>query len=181
LAIGSGIVTLFVSDLFANYSSALANPPVDWATATLGAWLRFFFGLERNWLQFLPSLAGLLGLGVWLWRRRGPWRWAAVASPLLLTSALTTSFGWSYDQVVLLPVVVDLVARLRLASLVRQVAVLGALVLSQTGLWTLNQLGANEVFYVWHVPALTVIYWVGLPRARAEAPAAGLSPSGSGE
>jgi hypothetical protein len=160
---------------------ALASPPLDWATATLGAWLRFFFGLERRWLQFLPSLVGLLGLGIWLWRRRGQWRWEAVVSPLLLASALTTAFGWSYDQVVLLPVIVDLVARLRVASPARQVAVLGALVLSQVGLWALNQLGANEIFYVWYVPALTVIYWAGLQLAEAEAPVVGLSQFGSGE
>jgi hypothetical protein len=161
LVVASGVVTLFAPDLFVNYSAALTSPPIDWATATLGAWLRFFFGLDRYWLQFLPSLAGLVGLGIWLWGRRGPWHWEKIMSPLLLASAVTAAFGWSYDQVVLLPVVVDLVALLRTASLARNIIVLSALALSQLGLWMLNQLGLNEVFYVWHAPALAAIYGFG--------------------
>jgi hypothetical protein len=162
LAAASGLVTLFAPDLFANYLAALASPPLDWATATLGAWLRFFVDLERSWLQVLPSLVGLVGLAMWLWRRRGPWHWESMAAPLLLASAVTAAFGWSYDQVVLLPAVVDLVARLRRAPLARQAAVLAGLALTQLGLWAMNQLGLNEVFYVWHAPALAAIYWWGV-------------------
>jgi hypothetical protein len=164
LLAASGIVSLFAPGILANYLALLAEPPLDWASATLGAWLRFFFGLERGWLQYLPTLVGLLGLAIWLWRRRRPWYWAEVTSPLLLASAVTVAFGWSYDLVVLLPVVVDLVARMRFASPGRRAAVLGTLVVSQLGLWALNQARFNEIFYVWHAPILAFIYWLAVRR-----------------
>jgi hypothetical protein len=161
LIAASGVVLLFSPAIFANYLVVVAGPQ-DWASPTFGGWLRFFFGLERTWLQYLPSLLGLLGLAIWLWRRRGPWHWREVASPLLLASGLAAAYGWSFDQVVLLPVLVDLVARLRWASVSRRVAVLAALVLSQAGLWILNQYSVNEIFYVWHVPVFAAIYWLGV-------------------
>jgi hypothetical protein len=130
--------------------------------------LRVFFGLERGWLQFVPLLVGLLGLGLWLWRRSGPWRWQDTTPPLLLASALTTPYVWSYDQVVLLPVVVDLVARLRFAPLAWRVIILGAFAASQLGLWVLNRYYVSDIFYVWHVPVLTVIYWLAVRHGRGE-------------
>jgi hypothetical protein len=164
LLAASGVVLLFAPGVFANYLAVVAGPQ-DWASGTFGAWLRFFFGLERTWLQYLPSFLGLLGLAIWLWRRQGPWHWPEVTSLLLLASALTAAYGWSFDQVVLLPVLIDLVARLRWASAGRRVAVLAALVLSQAGLWLLNQVSVNEIFYVWHVPVFAAIYWLGVRRA----------------
>jgi hypothetical protein len=173
------VVLLFVllPDAFGPYLASIpgAGRALDWASPTLGTWLRVLFGLERGWLQFVPLLVGLFGFGLWLWRRRGPWCWQDVTSPLLLASALTTPYGWSYDQVVLLPVVVDLVARQRGAPRGQQLAVVGALVAFQAGLWLLNQLGVNEVFYVWHAPALACLFWWGSRRAptmdRLESPA----------
>mgnify|MGYP006289777149 CR=1 FL=1 len=90
-------------------------PPVDWATPTLGGLLRFVFGIDRFWLQFVgPGLGG-----VWFffyWRRYGEhWEWREHLPLLLLISVATAAYGWSSDQSVLLvavlPVILGLVQR----------------------------------------------------------------------
>ena len=168
LIAASGLVLLFAPDIFTNYLAAAARPPLYWATPTLGTWLRLFFGLERRWLQFLPSLVGGLALLVWwFWRRRRLWRWEAVAAPLLLASASTAAFGWSLDQVVLLPAVVDLVGRLRTAPTARKATVLGVLAAFQCALLVQNLHEVNDVFYIWHPLALAGLFLWGGTRHRA--------------
>ena len=155
----SGLVLLFAPDVFVNYLRAAGEPPLYWATATVGWWLTFFLGLERHWLQFLPSVLGGLALLGWLWRQPGPWHWEEVTAPLLLGSLLTAAYGWSFDQVVLLPVVVALVSRLRWASPARRAAVLGVLGVFQLALLAQNRFRVNDMFYFWHPVALAGLYW----------------------
>jgi hypothetical protein len=166
LAGASGIVLLVNRDIFGSYLGAAANPPLFWATPTLGTWLRLLFGVERNWLQFLPSLVGALGLLAWLWRRRGPWHWEVLAGPLLLVSVATAAYGWSHDQVVLLPVVVAAASQLRGSARGLRAAGLGLLAASQLALLIQKLHHVAEVFSVWHAWALTALYaWVAA-RAR---------------
>lgn len=162
----SGLVLLFAPDLLANYLTGAARPPLYWATPTLGAWLRLLFGPERRWLQFLPPLLGGLFLLAWLWRRRGPWRWEAATAPLLVASALTAAFGWSWDQVVLLPVVVALVSQVPAATPAHQAVLLGSLGASQLALWALNRVQVDDVLYFWHPLVLGGLYWYSAVRVR---------------
>jgi hypothetical protein len=158
----SGIVLLLDGNIFGEYLAAAASPPLYWVTPTLGAWLRRVFGAQRRWLQFLPSLLGILGLALWLWRRRGPWRWDMTAGPLLLASVATAAYGWSHDQLVLLPAVAAVVSRALKSSRRERTAVLGFLAAFQLALLVQNQCHVAEFFFVWHAWALVGLYsWVG--------------------
>jgi hypothetical protein len=155
----SVLVALVSSDVFAQYLRAAAGPPLYWAPPTLGTWLRLLFGPEHGWLQFLPPLVGGLALVIWLWRRRGPWCWEDVTGPLLLASSVTAAYGWSYDQLVLLPVVVVMVSRLRFASQSRRVAILAILVITQFLLVAMNRLRMGDEFFIWYPLVLAGLYW----------------------
>jgi hypothetical protein len=169
LLIGSGLVFLVSPGIVANYLAAMTRPPLHWLPPTIGTWLRLLFRPAPSWLQFLPSVVGLLGLAVWLWRRRGPWRWQSVASPLLLASFLTTSFGWTYDQIILLPVVVDLVSRLRWVSKRQRLTVLGALALFQVTLLLQNHWQIGDQYSIWHGFGLAGLYlWVAAQQPDVE-------------
>lgn len=158
-----GVVVLLADSVLAGYLGSLAAPPFAWATTTLGAWLRIFFGIDQRWLQVLPSVVGLLALTVWTLRRPRPWSWEQVTPGLLLASSLTTAYGGIVDQAVLLPVVVALVVRLRAASRARHVATLGALVLCQLGLVVARFHHVQEALYVGNVLVLDALYWWGVP------------------
>jgi len=86
-------------------AATAADSPLVWATPTFGSLLRMLFGFERRWLQFVPLAPGILWLARY-WHRHGSGRqWSAHMPLILLVSVTTAAFGWSFDQVVLLPAV----------------------------------------------------------------------------
>jgi hypothetical protein len=168
LLAASLLVLLYAPDAFFAYPQALSEPPTYWASPVLGTWLRLILGYDREWLQFLPSLAGVLGLVIWLWRRRGPWRWERVAPPLLLACALTASYGWEYDQLVLLPVVIALVSQMRSASVLRRAIVFGVLIASQLALVVQSRLHMSAAYVAWHPWLLAGLYLWGTAHTRRD-------------
>jgi hypothetical protein len=75
----------------------LRNP-----SPNVGTLLRMMFG-NHPWLQFVPLLAGV-GWAVRFWRvRRQSWIWSGQIPLVLLVSLVTTAYGWLFDQIVLLP------------------------------------------------------------------------------
>jgi hypothetical protein len=153
----SGVILLVAPSVFRDYAGAMAVP--RWVPPTIGTWLRVFLGRELSWLQFLPSLLGGVGLLAWLWHRRGPWRWALLAPPLLLGSVITAAFGWSHDQVVLLPAVVALVAGLWAKRPLERVAILLLLFGAQLGLAAMNHWDVPDAVAIWHAPVFSGLYW----------------------
>jgi hypothetical protein len=104
-------------------AATAADSPLVWATPTFGSLLRTIFGFEVRWLQFVPMGPGIVWLALY-GRRRGlarsetsqsgkaGWLWASQMPLLLLVSVTTTAFGWSFDQVVLLPAVLVVAHRM---------------------------------------------------------------------
>jgi hypothetical protein len=81
--------------------------PTEWATPSLGTALGEIFGLRAAWLRWLPSLFGSLWL---LWYYRGysnAWDWPSQLPLISLVSVATSSFVWTFDQVVLLPALIQ--------------------------------------------------------------------------
>ena len=99
-------------------ASVLQDPPIAWHTPTLGGALRAVLGPEKIWLQFAPLV---LGLG-WLlarWRGcRGDWRWEEQMSVLVAVSVISAAYGWTYDQVVMLTMILP--ATQLLAAMVKR-------------------------------------------------------------
>lgn len=87
--------------LFGWLQTLLESPAREWATPTLGAWLRLFFGVEQLWLQFLPSgLAIVLSIGLALRRRGQDWANENNLPWWILFSLLTMPYGWTFDHAV---------------------------------------------------------------------------------
>jgi hypothetical protein len=76
--------------------------PQAYLSNAFGSPLRRLFGREHYWLQFLPSVFGAAWFARYWLRNRRTWSWASAMPELLLASVLTTSYGWIFDQVVLL-------------------------------------------------------------------------------
>jgi len=85
-------------------------PPLSWLTPTIGTFLRLQFGMDRHWLQFIPMALGIAWLLLRWHRWRRAWSWAAQLPLLVVVSLATTSYVWFYDQVVLLPALIQIAA-----------------------------------------------------------------------
>lgn len=155
--LGSG-VTLLIAWLglgiiwpnwLGTYLAVAQTPPTHWATPTPGAILRIILGVDKVWLQYVPSVVGSV-VFVAMTRRQGldaaPGNWAG---PILLGSVISASFGWSWDQAVLLLPYLQIIAWLLfvqhspLSRWLSGAFLLGTLL----GMVTLNLLHINELWY----------------------------------
>jgi hypothetical protein len=141
------------------YYFAVRNyPPTDWATPTVGGILRLLIGSENIWLQFLPSILGLLWFTIVFWpRHRKTWDWLDQGPLLVLLSLTTTSYGWSFDQppalLAILQVTLLIVLHARLDAPVRWI------IASYVFILVLNLLTrGNDFFLFWFAPAMIVWY-----------------------
>ncbi len=122
--------------------------------STLGSLLRLAgmasTGVDRFWLQFVPSLFGLAWL-VGHWRRhRCSWRWRERMPAILIASLVTTSYGWIYDDVVLLVPVMQIATALhhgrahsKASTIVTSYLLLNAAIL------VMNVLEVDAFWYFW--------------------------------
>ncbi len=97
--------------LIRHYLALCGGPYMQLYPSALGAILRAPFG-DRNTfaLQFLPSFFGIIWFA-WYWsRQRSTWNWINSAPALITASVLTASWGWLFDQVLLVVPVVALFA-----------------------------------------------------------------------
>ncbi len=152
------------------YLTATAeDSPLVWMTPTFGSLLRAILGFNISWLQFVPLAPGILWLVFYWTRHRADWQWAARMPLLLLVSVTTTAFGWSFDQVVLLPAVLTVTQR-ALAVRPRRAAIL--LALSYIGFnaaaWALFS-RVLDFWQIWLAPALLAWYLYACGRRNGSA------------
>jgi hypothetical protein len=155
LLLATGFPLLFNSAVLSQYWDMIHGeaPPLVWLTPTLATYIRSWFGQQGLWLQFLPMLAGCIWL-VFYWRRhRQVWDWKLQMPVLLLVSLATVSYGWVFDQVVLLPFLLQCLGwtltqggdRLRRPTL-------GAYILINALLLVLIAFKTEHAYYVWLAP-----------------------------
>src|SRR5690242_3552685 len=118
LALASLTPLLLNPHLWRNYldlagsGEVLRNPSPNFGTL-----LRMQLG-NYAWLQYVPMLFGIAWLAPFWRTRRLSWNWSGELPLVLLVSLVTTAYGWLFDEIVLLPAVmqvaVPLVRRRRL-------------------------------------------------------------------
>jgi hypothetical protein len=103
----------FRPSIYQDYAAALESHynPLIWKTPTLASALQEALpGLPR-WIAFLPLLAAVLAV-LALWQRGASgFRWKEHLNFIVLGSVLTTLYAWSFDWVVLLPAVIEILVR----------------------------------------------------------------------
>lgn len=103
-----GVAWIVNPNLIQQYVYAVTTyPPEQWATPTLGAVLRLLFGVEKFWLQFVPSALGALWFLWYWWHRRFTWNWSEQLPFLILISVMTAAYGWTFDYVVALVAIIQ--------------------------------------------------------------------------
>lgn len=133
--------------------------PTEWATPSLGTAMGEIFSIRAAWLRWLPTLFGTLWL-LWYYRRHSnAWDWPSHLPLISVVSVATSSFVWTFDQVVLLPALIQATvwwANMHRTS-VSKLILAGYLVMMATVL-AAKVIVRNDLWYFWLAPMLLLCY-----------------------
>jgi hypothetical protein len=103
------VASIFNQQIIYQYVAMLKVSYIpDLATPTIGSYLRFFWlGTDKFWLQFLPTIVGIIWFIYYWSKKHKSWNWLEELPLLLLISMLTASYSWTYDLVILLPAILQ--------------------------------------------------------------------------
>ena len=99
----------FNANVFSQYFSdiVMKHHISYWATPTFGTYLRLLFGIEKEWVIYMPALAGLIWF-ISYWRvRRDSWIWQKDLHLLIIISLISNCYSWQFDYLLILPTVMQ--------------------------------------------------------------------------
>jgi hypothetical protein len=160
LSAAVGVALAFNPGVISDYRFALANPPSGNITPTVGAVLRLLFGEDSTWLQYVPTVLGLLWFPFYWTKHRATWSWGEQAPLLVLVSFLTTAYGaWVFDLVVLLlPLLHAAAWTFETAEPKARKTALAVYLAIDLGALAFNLGGATYPLFIWMTPAILVAY-----------------------
>ena len=151
---------MFNSRVITQYLSATmaADSLLVFATPTFGSLLRLLLGFERTWLAFVPMVLGIIWLGLYGLRYRADWLWAERIPLLLLVSVVTAPYGWSFDKVVLIPVLLKAMIQVLATNRLRIVsgAIISYMVLNIAAFALHGRI--SDFWQFWMAPVLLIWY-----------------------
>ncbi len=151
------IAALFNPEVISQYIYvSIHYPPQQYATATIGGALRLAFGIDYFWLQFVPSVFGIIWLLYYLWQKRLDVLGIEPISIILLVSAVTSSYGWTFDlPILIVPMLLALIWSLQ-TSLSIKLIVLYFLYVILNILIITNQ--GSQISFWWSATAFLLWY-----------------------
>lgn len=105
----TGIAMAFNPHIIPQYLETMSSGwIIPHATPTIGAYLRFFWlGTNNLWPQYVPAFIGVIWF-IYYWNKhKNSWHWETEIPLLLLVSVVISPFAWTYDYVILLPVIIQ--------------------------------------------------------------------------
>jgi hypothetical protein len=152
---------LFNPDIIQQYFSMLHNYRIsEWANPTIGAYLRFFWlGTDKFWLQFLPTVIAALWF-LYYWYTHHGWDWVAELPMILLISQITSPYSWTYDQVILIPVVIQATIWIisnwkRWSTILISIAFLAISILD-----LILHMRLSDFWFLWMAPATLILFLI---------------------
>jgi hypothetical protein len=154
---------VLVPDVFsfylAQYSTQLAPEPLDWQTPTLSAALGYLIGSNALWVRILPALLGFVWFIFYWSKNRKHWDWVKRIPLLLLASQVATPFAWTFDQVLLLPALMEVAVWTSQGTWMSILkAILIAFILINLGPLVVNAVAPHYRWLFWMVPLYLVVY-----------------------
>jgi hypothetical protein len=160
-------------DVYLQYSDLLKTgsviKPLDWATPSLGTALAELLAIPDAWIRWLPSVGGAAWF-LWYWSTRAEtWDWLSELPLVLLVSVVTASFVWTFDQVVLVPAVIQAAVWLsQFEDRARAVICIGIYVALGAILLVSKIFVINDFWYFWVAPAYLLVFLYARATAGAE-------------
>jgi hypothetical protein len=142
--------------------------PFDWATPSLGSALGELLAIPGNWIRWLPSVGGAIWL-LWFWRRHSKaWDWISRLPIILVVSVATSSFVWTFDDIVLLPALVQCAVWLTEQRTGHVKGLIIAIYASlNAGILLSKFFVPNDLWYFWVGPIFLLGYFLVQSKVRA--------------
>ena len=162
LIILSGIISLFNPQIIPQYIEMLQSHQIGvWENPTIGSYLRFFSLMnETFWVHFVPTVIG----GIWFvyyWSKKYKnWKWADEIPILLLVSMVVTPFAWTYDYVILLPVIILAVSWLINDFNLRSIRIYTILFLMVNFFILILHTRVSDIWFFWMAPLMLLMYLI---------------------
>lgn len=157
LLLASSLPLLLDRLLWSQYLElARSGAVLRYPSPNFGTLLRDWLG-DHAWLQFAPPVVGAAWAVVFWSSRRDDWSWPAQLPLLLLVSLVTTAYGWLFDQIVLLPAMMQLAIPLARSRRLRFLA-LGAYVSADVLMMLFVFWKKSGTAYAWTAPAWLLVY-----------------------
>lgn len=159
ILIASAISVIINPNIFQHYLVNIRfHSPLVWATPTIGGYLRYFiFGVDKFWPQYIGPVIGLAFFGFYWIKEKHTWRWAKNTPDLVLGSAITSFYSWTYDQVVILSAVMK--AWIQLLPRGRSAGLLIAIFFLIQLLNLILHRYLDDFWFIWFTPAMLLWYW----------------------
>jgi hypothetical protein len=162
------IPVIFQPAVLREYLTAMRNFPMLASYApNFGGLLRMAFGDQYHWLQFAPCVPGLAFLGYALVRHQED-NWVHYFALLALISFITSPYGWSYDEIVLLPAVLHIAARLRKRSSRLRWTALGTYLAANGAVLLVSWWRPHDAYLLWTAPMWLLLYCLALSLTEAK-------------
>ncbi|HXW54807.1 MAG TPA: glycosyltransferase family 87 protein [Candidatus Cybelea sp.] len=117
LVLFTSMAILMRRTVLQDYGTLLRSGYTHLFPSALGAIVRYRFAKVDTFpLQFVAPLAGTIWFVCYWRRRRDDWQWKENMPLLVTISLLTTAYGWTFDQVLLLVPIVAVAARCAMAG-----------------------------------------------------------------
>lgn len=166
-AVVTGALPLVVNpDIYFQYLGLLNSPdvvrPFQYETPSLGLVLGRLVASEDVWLRWVPSALGAAWL-FFYWRiKAATWEWSEHLPLILLVSVSTASFVWSFDQIVLLPAVIQCGASLlRSSNATARHSIIATYVAVNAGVLLLKYGHPADFWYFWIAPLYLMLFLSG--------------------
>jgi hypothetical protein len=135
--------------------------PLELPAPTLRNAANLLLQLDLGVWQMLPSLLAAMWILFYWWRHRADWQWSERLPLILIVSLTTSAYTWTFDQVVLMPAIIQGASWLVRRRLLwyRSIAALLYITIDLVHL-VLRFFVAEELWYFWLAPALLIAYLV---------------------
>ena len=150
------IATSYNPQIIKQYFGMLQTYQISgWAVPTVGSYLRFFWlGLDKYWLQFLPSVIGCMWFFYYWYKHYKTWNWVDELPIILLVSLLTSPYFWTYDLVILIPAILLAVTWIAADWKRWSTLLLGVIFLGLNILDLILHMYLDDFWFIWLAPAL---------------------------
>ena len=161
IVIGLAIASIFNPAVLIEYiQSILSSPPFFLATPTIGFFLRTFLGYEKSFLQFVPTLLGVVWLIFYWGKKHSTWDWQQEMPILIFVSIITAPYTWSHDQLILTPALMQAtILLLHFRNHLKTMFLLAIFLCVNITNLLIHKL-LDETWVIWMAPVLLVCYLI---------------------